>query len=66
MNILQPCPCCGYAAPEFSDTSERRYLEVSIGIFDLVLCPANKGGCGMTSGWYDTQEEAAVAWNRRV
>ena len=30
-----------------------------------VLCDYNDGGCGASSGWYHSPDEAAEYWNRR-
>lgn len=62
---LKECPCCGFSAPILTDTATLNYLEVSVSILSLVLCPADAGGCGMQSGWQNTDEEAVVAWNLR-
>lgn len=32
----------------------------------FVVCDVHQGGCGASSGWYNTEEEAAKAWNRRT
>ena len=31
----------------------------------LVVCPANKKGCGASTGWCISLEQAAQKWNRR-
>lgn len=62
---LNACPCCGFDHPKLTDTSTHSLLEVSVAIFSLVLCSAQEGGCGLQSGWYETDKEAAQAWNKR-
>ncbi len=64
--VIPPCPCCGYAKTRLTTTAEVQFLAPSIGIFDLVHCPADTGGCGMASGWYDTPEEAVAGWSQRT
>lgn len=56
MEKLKRCPCCG---KRFSVTLNR----VDTGI--CVLCDMNAGGCGMSSGIFDTIGEAISAWNKR-
>lgn len=62
---LAPCPCCGHSA-EFSDTIKGGQIPASLIVLDYVLCNAAKGGCGMQSGLYETEAEAATAWNTRL
>lgn len=34
--------------------------------YKAVVCIISGGGCGASSGWYPSAEEAARKWNRRV
>jgi hypothetical protein len=61
---LSACPCCRYTGPEVSDTATAGLMPASVAVLSLVRCPANAGGCGMQSGWYETDAEAVAAWNR--
>lgn len=63
---LNACAHCGFDQPQMTDTSTRRALEPSIAVLSLVICPADIGGCGSQSGWYDDDNQAAMAWNRRA
>lgn len=56
MEKLKRCPCCG------KNLSVTFYSD-SDGIF--VVCDRNAGGCGMSSGTYDTIGQAIDAWNKR-
>ena len=55
MTNLRPCPFCGDVAV---------HLHGMLG--DRPLCYAKCVGCGIHTGYYDTPEEAAADWNRRV
>lgn len=70
---LKPCPFCG------EDMSVFCYSAAQIGMLDeddpnydnavfefAVCCDFHLGGCGATSGYRDTAEEAVEAWNRRA
>lgn len=64
--VISPCPCCGSTKTRLTTTADVQFLAPSIGVFDLVHCPANEDGCGTTSGWYDTPEEAIAGWSKRI
>lgn len=34
--------------------------------YHAIVCKWNSGGCGASSGYYPTAEEAIEAWNRRI
>jgi Lar family restriction alleviation protein len=59
---LKPCPFCG------GDEIETYESYGSLDEWDqwAVVCCANKGGCGTSSGRYDNLIDAIEAWNRRV
>lgn len=75
---LKPCPFCGGNMVEVTNAHDleecanfedevcpcERYETVDCSYF-TVLCNMNKGGCGATSGYYETKEKAIAAWNRR-
>ena len=56
MTELKPCPFCGGEAivNQFGEFTAFR-----------VSCK-NAHWCGVTQYWFDTEEEAIEAWNRRV
>lgn len=56
---LKPCPFCGNSAfvVEYDYTVDNGYIPLYV-----VEC----NGCHATTFEYDTEEEAAAAWNRRV
>ena len=66
---LAPCPHCGKDIAMFSDCQELQCCESfsrcpSVSCH-LVICSYLYGGCGSSSGFHQTYEEAAEAWNRR-
>ena len=62
MRDLIPCPFCG----------QQKYLcvladgEKDMRQYQIVCDASDDGGCGASSGWYDTIAEAKAAWNRRA
>lgn len=64
---LKPCPCCGHVtAPRISASMGFEEIPAEWDAW-VVRCDASPdiGGCGMQSGGYDSEAEAAEAWNRR-
>ena len=64
------CEMCGNfqeeVCPNYVDEKESEIQpEDECGIH-LVVCPANRKGCGASTGWHISREEAAKAWHRRV
>lgn len=59
MTKLKPCPFCGSTSVDVKDD----YHPVPN---YYAVCDYNKGGCGASSGYCRTEEEAIEAWNRRV
>lgn len=55
MTELKPCPFCGADARIVSAGFESRYIRCS-----------NIKDCGCKFEWFDTEEEAVNAWNRRA
>lgn len=70
MNELKPCPHC-----EKKDTLEltncveleecANFESCDTDPFVCVVCNSNKGGCGATGGYSDSEEGAIEKWNRR-
>lgn len=56
VNSMQPCPCCGGSATLCHDplmvTEQQNWIRCNT--------------CRLRTGYYATQEEAIVAWNRRT
>lgn len=69
--ILKPCPFCGNAeTPHVISYFDCDYVDQSEGIDGYItICDASgfgmKKGCGAATGWYETSDKAAAAWNRR-
>lgn len=59
------CPFCGFMHAELATTLDNGEVDASVGVFDLVLCNAAKGGCGARSGYFGSQDEALAAWGLR-
>lgn len=76
MEKLKPCPFCGNSVAEhttlqdcemcanFEDEEMCPNFE-ACGYGHFIVCNVNKGGCGASTGWYQTIEEAVKAWNTR-
>lgn len=57
---IKRCPFCGGMAIVVKDNFQYEQYQV--------MCPymgGGKGGCGASSGYYETMQEAMDAWNRR-
>lgn len=71
MTEIKPCPFCkSQKAPELSSCIDMEACVdfeacESDGVF-CVCCDFNKGGCGASSGFRFTKEEAIEAWNTRA
>ena len=67
---LKKCPFCGGENVEFDTCKGLEdcpdFTECINPSYHAVVCNVNKGGCGASSGFYPTKEEAAEKWNRRV
>ena len=59
LSQLRACPFCGQEVAVV-----RRLFDEEKTFY--VVCAMVEGGCGSTSGVYESEEEAAEAWNRRV
>ena len=63
MTELKPCPFCGGEAwlLHTNDNHHKPYVQCKFGVFKEPKCPL-----GHLITWdYDTEEQAAEAWNRR-
>ena len=53
---LKPCPFCGKSTPL---TRKREAGQT------IIICDANRGGCGAQSGYTDQREQPTYRWNMR-
>ena len=68
---IEKCPFCGKEVAEISncrELEECRHFEECPATepYVCVVCNMHEGGCGASSGYYDSTEKAIVAWNRRA
>jgi len=67
---LKPCPLCGLKVATVTTCADLEECEnfetCEDSGFHIVVCDVNKGGCGASSGYRKTYDEAIEAWNWRV
>lgn len=68
---IEKCPFCGKDVAEITnckDLEECRHFEKCPATepYVCVVCNMFEGGCGASSGYYDSAEKAIAAWNRRT
>jgi hypothetical protein len=68
---IEKCPFCDKAVAEITnckDLEECRHFEKCPATepYVCVVCNMFEGGCGASSGYYDSVEKAITAWNRRA
>lgn len=67
---LDACPFCGKDVVSFINCQEMRacedFRQCEDGHYLSVVCSFKNGGCGASSGFFPTAQEAADAWNRRA
>lgn len=77
---LLPCPFYGAEATEITDVHDLEecgnfeYEDCPCELYEdsgnfgyyTIVCSANRGGCGSSSGYFPTKEQAIEAWNKRV
>lgn len=67
---LLPCPFCGLDAASFANCQEMRTCEgfrrCAESRYVIAVCSFNNGGCGASTGFWPSAEEAAKAWNERA
>lgn len=60
MEVLKPCPHCKESQLRISEVwTSRKSETVSEFAVDCM-------SCGASGGYYDTEEQAIEAWNRRI
>lgn len=57
------CPFCGSRNLVYVDS--HYWLDDVLVFYHRVVCDMNQYGCGASSGYCRTEEEALKAWNRR-
>ena len=67
---LKPCPFCGKTVAKLSNCKDledcENFEECGCDeIMHTVVCNWNNGGCGASTGYRKTENEAIEAWNRR-
>lgn len=60
---LLPCPFCGESNSATIDEEDN--IDLSENSYYSVVCNYRKGGCGSSSGYKETIEEAVELWNTR-
>lgn len=67
-DCLSYCPFCGKHVAIFARCQEMKactdYRSCE-GHYFCAVCSFQRGGCGASSGFFPTKEEAAAAWNMR-
>ena len=68
---LLPCPFCGEHATKIAtcmQLEECAHFEECPAAepYVCMVCSIDKGGCGASTGYYDSAEKANAAWNRRA
>ena len=71
MDKLRECPFCGGEALEIvtcMQIEECAHFEECPAAepYVCMVCSIDKGGCGASTGYYDSAEKAVAAWNRRT
>jgi hypothetical protein len=71
MNEIERCPFCDKNVAETSNCKELEgcgHIEgcPATGPYVCVVCNMHEGGCGASSGYYDSEAKAIAAWNRRT
>ena len=67
---IEKCPFCDKDVAEISNCKEMeecRHFEKCPATepYVCVVCNMHEGGCGASSGYYNSEAKAIAAWNRR-
>ena len=65
MKELKICPFCGNEKVIVLEESGNSEIFENIRNY-VICCDFNNGGCGATSGYRISEEEAIEAWNKRA
>lgn len=67
---LKKCPFCEKEVADIANCIEledcANFEECGNSGWVCVVCNANKGGCGATGGYADSEEKAILKWNTRA
>ena len=67
---LDPCPFCGKDVADFATCQEvqacENFRSCDSGHYLTIVCSFKNGGCGASSGFWPSCQEAANAWNRKT
>lgn len=68
-SVLDSCPFCGKRVAIFARCQEMQicteYRKCQESHYVCVVCSFSRQGCGASTGFFPSREEAAAAWNRR-
>lgn len=68
--LLEPCPFCGLDKALFTNCQEVEacadYKRCADSHYFAVVCSCGDKGCGASTGFWPTREEAAKHWNQRT
>lgn len=64
MSELKNCPFCGNKNIILDDDNDPAVYVLQSELH-IVVCDFNQGGCGASTGWEATKEQAIKAWNQR-
>lgn len=68
---LRECPFCGKSVARFTTVAETESCVYFESCYEptctmkAVVCSVNEGGCGASTGYHESEEDARRAWNRR-
>ena len=67
---IEKCPFCGKEVAEIDNCKNIEECEhfeecPAVEPYVCVVCNMHEGGCGASSGYYNSEAKAIAAWNRR-
>ena len=68
---IEKCPFCGKEVAEIDNCKNIEECEhfeecPAVEPYVCVVCNMHEGGCGASSGYYDSEAKAIAAWNHRA